>query len=124
MEAARDEPFEIGILRLPARGELCHVRDDVPDLRVTRVAGLEHREGSLVGRNCRVVLAAEPPDASDEVEGFDRLGRAVELFVQLEGLLGEPERLHVRVDRGRALGGLPRILGRLFRHVSEQVVVG
>ena len=38
-------------------------------------------------------------------------------------MLGQLEGLDVRVDRGGALRRLPRVLGRLVRHVSEQVVV-
>src|SRR5207245_1186722 len=93
------------------------------DLRVLRVALLEHGEGAFVGRERRVVLATVSAHARDQEERLDRIVEAIELFVELERLLGELERLDVRVDRGGALRRLPGILGGLVRHLSEQIVV-
>ena len=46
-----------------------------------------------------------------------------DLLVQLERLLREAERLDVRVDRRRALRGLPRVLRGFLGHLADQVVV-
>src|SRR5205807_5511363 len=78
---------------------------------------------SLVGRQGRVVLAAESAHSRDQVKRLDRVGEPIKLFVELEGLLRELERFHVCVYRGRALRGLPGILGGLVRHLAEQVVM-
>src|SRR5207247_7472351 len=62
-------------------------------------------------------------NARDQEERLDRIVEPIELFVELERLLGELERLDVRMDRGGALRRLPGILGGFVRHLSEQIVV-
>ena len=111
------------MLRLPPGAELGHVRDDRRDLGTRRIASLERRERALVRGQRRVVLAAEAADPRDQIERTDRFGRLAQLLVELQRLLSEMERLDVRVDRSRALRGLPRVLGRFLGYLAEQVVV-
>ena len=106
-EASFDEPFEIRVLRVPARAELRHVRKERRDRRRVGVALFEEHERALVRRQGAIVLTAVAPYARDQVERLHGLLDPSQLLEDLECLVREAQRLDVRMDRGRALGRLP-----------------
>ena len=66
LEAARDQPFEIGMLRVPPGDELRHVRVHGRDLEDVAVRPrLEEDPRALVRRERGVALAVIAPDAAD-----------------------------------------------------------
>src|SRR5207244_494984 len=84
LEAARDEPLEIGVFRVPAGDELGHVRVHARDLEHVAVGPrLEEDPRALVGRERGVALSVIAPDTADEVEGLHRPVDGAELLVQL-----------------------------------------